>query len=147
LVKAVDRYDPHQGRAFSSFAVATISGEIKRYFRDRTWSVHVPRDLQDLALLVARTRADLERQLARSPTVDEIAERLGVSDEQILDALQAQYANSLDAPDDDDHDATIGATLGHWDSGFALAESRADLDAILHVLPVRERVILQLVLR
>jgi RNA polymerase sigma-B factor len=149
LVKAIDRYDPSQGTAFSSFAVPTIAGEIKRYYRDRTWSVRVPRDLQERALLVARARAELEGGLARSPTIREIGERLALEDEEVLDALQAhqaQYAVSLDAPpgDDEDAEASTGATLGDWDGGFARAESRADLDALLHVLPPRERIILRL---
>jgi RNA polymerase sigma-B factor len=149
LIKAIDRYDPRQGTAFSSFAVPTIAGEIKRYYRDRTWSVRVPRDLQDQALLVARARAELECRLARSPTVREIGERLALEDEEVLDALQAhqaQYAASLDAPpgDDEDAEANTGATLGDWDGGFALAERRADLDAILRILPPRERAIIRL---
>jgi len=70
LIKAVDRYDPERGQAFSSYAVPTIAGEIKRYYRDRTWHVHVPRDLQDLTLRVDRSIAELQRETARSPTVD-----------------------------------------------------------------------------
>jgi RNA polymerase sigma-B factor len=107
LLNAIDRFDVARGRAFSSFAVPTISGEIKRYYRDRTWSVHVPRDLQDLTLAVERTRSDLETDLARTPTVGEIAQRLSVDDEDVVEALQAQLAKrsgSLDAPrrlDDD----------------------------------------------
>ena len=148
LVNAIDRYDPSRGRAFSSFAVPTIAGEIKRYYRDRTWSVHVPRDLQDLTLNVERAIAELEREQARSPTVSEIAERLGLEDEDVLEALQARHAHratSLDAPTPgDEQSATIGESLGMGEEGFALAERRADLRALTRILTRRERIVIHL---
>ena len=90
LVNAIDRYDVGRGRAFSSFAVPTIVGEIKRYYRDRTWSVHVPRDLQDLTLRIERARNELEHELARSPTVREIANRLQLDDEDVVGATSSE---------------------------------------------------------
>jgi RNA polymerase sigma-B factor len=149
LVKAIDRYDVSRGRAFSSFAVPTIAGEIKRYYRDRTWSVHVPRDLQDLTLLVDRARAELESELGRSPTAGDIAERLEVDEEAVVEALQAshaQYATSLDAPanDDDGSLVTVGDLVGVREAGFARAEQRADLGSLARVLTPRERLVVRL---
>ena len=91
LVNAIDRFDLSRDRAFSSFAVPTIVGEIKRYYRDKTWAVRVPRDLQDLVLAVDRAARDLEGQLGREPTVAELAETLTVSDEEVLEALHAGH--------------------------------------------------------
>jgi RNA polymerase sigma factor (sigma-70 family) len=84
LLNAIDRYDATRDQAFSSFATPTIAGEIKRYYRDRTWSVHVPRDLQDLTIAVDRARGELETELSRSPTVAEVARRLGADGEGML---------------------------------------------------------------
>jgi RNA polymerase sigma-B factor len=89
LVNAIDRFDLSRGRAFSSFAVPTIVGEIKRYYRDKTWSVNVPRDLQDRVLAVGGAVRELESELARKPTVAELADRLSLTDEDILEALHA----------------------------------------------------------
>src|SRR4051794_10005665 len=102
LVKAIDRFDLSRDVAFSSYAVPTILGEIKRYFRDRTWSVRVPRDLQELALRVERVIADLSTAHGRQPTVPEIAEAVGgIDEEQVLEALEASAAyraTSLSTP-------------------------------------------------
>ena len=92
LVKAIDRFDPGRGRPFHAFAVPTILGENKRYFRDRTWSVRVPRDLQELALRVDRAVSDLSLDLHRQPTVDQIAEKVGAKEEDVLEALEASGA-------------------------------------------------------
>src|SRR3954468_3321489 len=89
LVKAIDRFDAEREVAFSSYAVPTILGEIKRHFRDRTWSVRVPRDLQELSLKVDRTVVAMAEQLQRSPTVAELADKLGVSEEEVLEAMEA----------------------------------------------------------
>ena len=150
LVKAIDGFDVERGRAFSSYAVPTIVGEIKRYYRDRTWTVHVPRDLQELTLAVDRTIATLERDLARKPTVDEIAQRMNVSDEDVLEALQARHAHragSLDAPrreDDDRADATVGDTIGVSEDGFEQAEQRVLLRSLMTGLTPRDRMVLRL---
>src|SRR5215210_3297054 len=92
LIKAIDRFDPDREVAFSSYAVPTILGELKRHFRDRTWAVRVPRDLQELALRVDRTVASLSRELHRSPSVAEISEAVGTVNEQVLEAIEAACA-------------------------------------------------------
>jgi RNA polymerase sigma-B factor len=149
LVKAIDRFDPSRDIAFSSFAVPTILGEIKRHFRDRTWSVRVPRDLQELTLKVDRVVTELSHDLHRSPSVSEIARQAGVGDEQVLEALEASgayRATSLSAPrgTEDDQSLTLGDTLGDDDAGFALAEHRATLDRLLQTISAREREVLYL---
>ena len=149
LLKAIDGFDISRGRAFSSYAVPTIVGEIKRHYRDRTWVVHVPRDLQDLTLAVDRTLQQLERELLRKPTVTEIADKLHVGDEDVLEALQAGRAHrvgSLDAPvrDEEDPASTVGERLGTAEPGFALAEQRAMLGRLMTVLSARDRLVLRL---
>ena len=148
LVKAVDRYDVSRGRAFSSFAIPTIAGEIKRYYRDRTWSVHVPRDLQERALAVARVRGELETERGRSPTATEIAERLEITEEDVVEALQARHAHgatSLDAPaGDHESGAVIADLLPSHEEGFARVETAADLEALGRVLQPRERLIVRM---
>ena len=136
LIKAVDRYDPSQGTAFSSFAVPTMVGEIKRYYRDRTWSVRPPRGLQELVQRVDREIERLRTADGRAPSVGELAERLGISDEDVLEALEARparSATSLDVPvvEHGDGSATLGDMTGTVDPGFDHAESRADLDDLL----------------
>jgi RNA polymerase sigma-B factor len=108
LVKAVDRWDPDRGVAFSTFAVPTITGELRRYFRDRTWTVRPPRDLQELYLDVQRVRERLFHELQREPTARDVADELGRTVEEVLEALEARDAHSprsLDATvkhDDDE---------------------------------------------
>src|SRR3954466_14936693 len=92
LLKAIDRFEPDRPTAFSSFAVPTILGELKRYFRDRGWSIRVPRDLQEMAVRVDRLGEELSRELGRAPTPTEMSERLGVSTEQVLEAREAAGA-------------------------------------------------------
>src|SRR5437764_6961422 len=104
LVKAVDRFDTERGTAFSSFAVPTILGELKRYFRDLGWSVHVPRGAQEQALKVEEAQQQLTSKTGRPPSVHELAEYLELSMEDVLDALEtagAHHSASLDAPRDD----------------------------------------------
>ena len=149
LVKAIDRFDLERDIAFSSYAVPTILGEIKRYFRDRTWSVRVPRDLKELTLKVDRAVANLSLDLHRQPTVAEIAARVGAQDEDVLEALQASGAHratSLDAPRgaEDDSGATLGDTVGNDEHGFALAEDRATIARLMRSLNPREREVLRL---
>lgn len=154
LVKAVDRYDATREVAFSSFAVPTILGELRRHFRDRTWSVRVPRELQELAWRVDKTVASLSTATGRPPTVAEIAQAMDVSEEQVLDAMQAAAAyriGSLDAPRagaSSDDAAGAGATLadsiGAEESGFARAEERATLEPVLAEITERERLVLRL---
>jgi RNA polymerase sigma-B factor len=149
LIKAIDRFDPDRQVAFSSYAVPTILGELKRHFRDKTWSVRVPRDLQELALKVDRKIADLSRELHRSPTVAEVAEALGATEEQILEAREAASAyraTSIDAPrgSDDDGSDTLGDQMGREEHGFGLAEDRATLHRLLATVTAREREVLRL---
>jgi RNA polymerase sigma-B factor len=149
LVKAIDRFDLEREVAFSSYAVPTILGEIKRYFRDRTWSVRVPRDLQELALKVDRAVADLSLDLRRQPTVEEIAAKVGADEEEVLEALEASgayRATSLEAPrgTEDDSGDTLGDTLGTEEHGFELAEDRATIARLMRSLGPREREVLRL---
>ena len=149
LVKAIDGFDIDRGRAFSSYAVPTIAGEIKRYYRDRTWTVHVPRDLQELTLAVDHTIAGLERDLARKPTVAEIAQRMGISDEDVLEALEARHAHragSLDAPrrEDDDGGVTVGDAIGVAEDGYEQAEQRVMLRSLMTGLSPRDRLVVRL---
>src|SRR6476469_9100043 len=111
LLKAIDRFDPSRETAFSSFAVPTILGELKRHFRDKGWSVRVPRDLQELAVRVDRVTDELSRQIGRAPSVAEIAAEIGATAEQVLEARAASAADravSLDRPRDDDEDSDAG---------------------------------------
>ena len=150
LVKAVDRFDPSRGIAFSSYAVPTINGEIKRHFRDRAWSVRVPRDLQELALRVDRVVGDLTRDLGRQPSVGDIAGAIGIEPEDVLEAMQAAgayRATSLDAPrggGDDEPGGTFGDTVGHVEDGFGRAEHRALLSRLMRSLTPRERAVIGL---
>jgi RNA polymerase sigma-B factor len=149
LLKAIDRFDPQRGVAFSTFAVPTIAGEIKRHFRDRMWSVRVPRDLQELALKVERTASEISLGLGRQPTVAEIADAIGLSDEDVLEALEAARAyeaSSLQSPlgGDDDGGDTLGESIGTDDPGFTGAEQRAMLEQLMCALTAREREVLRL---
>ena len=149
LIKAIDRFDPARETAFSSFAVPTILGELKRYFRDTGWSVRVPRDLQELAVKVDRTVTALSSGLGRAPSPTEIAEATGASVEDVLEALEAAgayQAVSLDRPraDRDDPGETFAETLGDDDPGFELAEHGATISGLMHILPARERTVLHL---
>jgi RNA polymerase sigma-B factor len=150
LVKAVERFDVSRGVAFSSYAVPTITGEIKRHFRDRTWSVRVPRDLQELALRVDRVVGDLTREHGRQPSVDQVAEIVDATIEEVLEAMQASTAyraTSLDTPrasGDEDAGETLGDTVGTLDDGFHRAEQRAMLQALMGGLTPREREVVRL---
>jgi RNA polymerase sigma-B factor len=148
LVNAIDRFDLSRDVAFSTYAVPTIVGEIKRYFRDKTWSVRVPRDLQELGLRIERVASALETDLHRSPTVPEIAAAADCTEEAVLEAIQAlgaYRASSLEAPrHSEDGDETLGEAIGHHDGGYALAEQRATLSELLRSVGPREREVLRL---
>jgi RNA polymerase sigma-B factor len=150
LVKAVDRFDVERGVAFSSYAVPTITGEIKRHFRDRTWAVRVPRDLQELTLRVERTTADLTHRLGRSPSLAEVARELAVEVEDVLEAMEAATAyraTSLDTPrasGDEEAGGSLGDTIGFTEGGYHRAEQRAALSRLMRVLTARERDVLHL---
>jgi RNA polymerase sigma-B factor len=148
LVKAIERFDTSRGTAFSSYAVPTIAGELKRHYRDRAWSVRVPRDLQELSLTVERAVSELSPDLRRQPTVAEIAAHIGATDETVLEALEAAAVyttSSLDAPRSDGDDCgTLGDSLGCEERGFMRAEDRAMLERLLSVLTPRDREVLRL---
>jgi RNA polymerase sigma-B factor len=149
LLKAIDRYDPVRGAAFSSYALPTMSGELRRHFRDRSWAVRPPRDLQEQAMAVEKAADALERELGRSPTVDELAQRAGLDAEEVLEAreaLSARMSTSLSSPvrGQDDDELDLGSRLGHEDEGFAVAEHRATLTALSRALTEREREIVRL---
>jgi RNA polymerase sigma-B factor len=149
LVKAIDRFDPNRDVAFSSYAVPTMLGEIKRYLRDRTWSVRVPRGLQELALRVETNVVELSSALHRQPTVAEIARAAAASEEQVLEALQAAgayRATSLETPraGEDGAGDTLGDTVASPEQGFGLAEDRATLALLLRAITPREREVLRL---
>jgi RNA polymerase sigma-B factor len=149
LVKAIDRFDLEREVAFSSYAVPTILGEIKRYFRDRTWSVRVPRDLQELALKVDRAVSELSLDLHRQPTVEEIGAKVGADEEDVLEALEASgayKATSLESPRGSEEESgdTLGDTLGTEEHGFALAEDRATIEHLMRSITPREREVLHL---
>jgi RNA polymerase sigma-B factor len=148
LLKAIERYDPDRGYAFSSFAVPTILGELRRHLRDHTWSVHVPRDLQELGQRLAPTTDELSRELGRPPTIAEIAGRLRISEEEVLDAREAVAAHSPASLDErvnsDEQSATLGDLLGGDDEALGTAEDAILLDQYLSHLPPRSREVLRL---
>ena len=134
LLKAIDRFDPERGTAFSSFAVPTILGELRRHFRDTTWAMRVPRRLQELTLRIEQERDALTTVLGRPPTVAELSERLDAGEELILQALDltvAQHPVPLDDPEDD-------AAPGLIDEGYARAEDRAVLAPLLAMLGAQD---------
>src|SRR3954454_6285112 len=149
LVKAIDRFDLSRDVAFSSYAVPTILGEIKRYFRDRTWAVRVPRDLQELALRVDRAVSELATDLRPQPTIGELAGALSLDEEQVLEALEVSAAyrtTSLSLPrsNEDEAGETLGDTVATSEEGSGLAEHRATLDHLLQAVSPREREVLRL---
>jgi len=148
LVKAVDRFDPGRGLAFTTFATPTIVGELKRHFRDRAWTVHVPRQVQEQVLAVTRSIQDLSQELGRSPTVAETARASGRSEEAVLEAMEASRVlavKSLDAPIGADADAgTVADLLGSDEPGHEAVEHRMLVDALVEELEPRERRIIRL---
>jgi RNA polymerase sigma-B factor len=149
LVKAVERFDPGRGFAFSSFAVPTIMGELKRHFRDTAWSVHVERGAQELARRISDAREALAGRTGRTPTVVELAQYLELSQEEVLDGLQtaeAYSAVSLDAPmtGEDEDESNRLETIGAEDARLVLAEDQATIFAAARSLPAHQREILYL---
>jgi RNA polymerase sigma-B factor len=148
LVKAVDRYDPTVGAAFTSFAGRTIEGEIKRHFRDKTWAVRVPRSAKEMHLNVRRANDELSTQLGRSPSVAEVAAHLEVDRDQVVRALAAAAAfstTSLDAsPGDDTVAADRSARLAKDDARLQLTEDRVLIERLITELGDREKEIVRL---
>ncbi|MEV4508222.1 SigB/SigF/SigG family RNA polymerase sigma factor [Dactylosporangium sp. NPDC049525] len=148
LIKSVDGFDPNRGAAFTSYAIPMIVGELKRHFRDKGWDVRVPRRLQELRLEISKISGDLAQDLGRSPTVADLATKLGASEEDIIEGLdcgQAYRALSLDAPvgEAGDGGATgLGDLLGGDDPDMANVENREALRPLLAKLPEREQKII-----
>jgi RNA polymerase sigma-B factor len=148
LVRAIDRFDPGRGVAFSSFAVPTISGEIKRHYRDRTWAVRVPRQLQDLAVAATTERERLSAELGRSPTARELAERLDISECTLAEALcagDAYDATSLEVPrSDTGSELPLRDTLPYHERGYDRADDREQVARLLRTLSWRDREIVRM---
>jgi len=148
LLKAIDRFDIHRGVEFSTYATPTIVGELKRYFRDKGWAVRVPRRLQELSLRLNKIVAQLTQDLGQSPTIEEIARAAGVTEEEVLEALESSQAystTSLDAPSGDDEDAPMRLDrIGEDDLRLDNLEYFASLAPLIKELPERERTILYL---
>ena len=149
LIKAIDRFEPGRGTKFTSYAAPTILGELKRHFRDKGWSLHVPRDLQERTLAVSRATEILSKELGRSPKVREVAEHLSCSVEQVLEAQEAAAsyeAASLDAPAgrDEDESGSLIDLLGEGDPSYELVEDREAIASTWASLPEIERQVLEL---
>jgi RNA polymerase sigma-B factor len=150
LVKAIDRFDPTRGIAFTSFAVPTILGELRRYFRDCCWDVHVPRGTQENVLQIEAAQRRLTVDWSRSPTVNELAQYLELDVEQVLDAMQAAQAYgaaSLDAPRSASNGEDVGSyvdTLGELDERYELVDDSSTIAGALKHISPRERMVLAL---
>jgi RNA polymerase sigma-B factor len=149
LVKAVERFDPDRGYAFSTFAVPTIVGELKRYFRDASWALHVDRGAKERARQIADAQRELVARTGTSPTIAELAQFLELSEEQVLDGLQtaaAYEAVSLDAPSQPGDDGPVSRleTIGGPDERLELVDDATTLFAAAKHLPRRERQVLYL---
>ena len=149
LIKAIDRFEPGRGTKFTSYAAPTILGELKRHFRDKGWSLHVPRDLQERTLAVSRATEVLSKELGRSPKVREVAAHIGCSSEKVLEAQEAAAsyeAASLDAPTarDDGESASLVDLLGDEDTRYELVEDRQAIASSWAELPEVERQVLEL---
>ena len=147
LIGAVERFDPTVGVRFSTYAGRTIDGELKRHFRDKAWSVRVPRRFQDLGLAIRSAMDTLSKQLGRSPMIAELAEAVGAEQDEVIaamEAAQAFRADSIDVPVSDDEGTTVATQLGSSDIGPSLFDDRELVADLLGRLPDRERRIVEL---
>jgi RNA polymerase sigma-B factor len=150
LIKAVDRFEPERGLEFSTYATHTIVGELKRHFRDKGWAVRVPRRMQELHLRLTTLVSSLNQDLGRSPTIPEIAQAAGVSEEEVLEAMEAGQAyrfTSLDAPVSgagEDGGGSLATSLGEEDESMVDVEHRVSLSPLIAKLPPRQQKILHL---
>ena len=149
LLKAMDRFDPSRGPSFASFAIPTILGEMRRYFRDSGWSLHVPRGDKERALKVRDAQEAFANEHGHAPTVNQLAQYLEMEVEQVIDALlaiQAYESLSLDAPRPgaDEEAITYGDSVGREDERYELIELDATVVAVLDQIPARERQILRM---
>jgi RNA polymerase sigma-B factor len=146
LLNAIDRFDPGREVQFSTYAAATIVGELKRHFRDKGWALRVPRRLQELAVRINRTMPELTQTLGRSPTIPELAEHLGVGTDEIaeaMDAVQSYSTTSLDAPSGEDSAAPVDA-LGSDDPSIELLDEWSSIAPAVAELSPRDRRVLYL---
>jgi RNA polymerase sigma-B factor len=146
LLGAIKRFDPEREVRFSTYAAATMIGELKRHFRDKGWTIRVPRRLQELGLRINRSLGAFSQELGRSPTIAEIAERLDVSEEEVVDAMEAAQAYStvsLDTPINDEGTTSLDL-LGDVDDSMEMLEGWASLAPAIHDLPARDRRVLYL---
>jgi RNA polymerase sigma-B factor len=147
LLKAVDRFDPDRGLEFSTYATPTIVGELKRHFRDKGWAVRVPRRVQELHLRLGAVVSILSQDLGRSPTIPEIAHAAKVSEEEVVEAIEAGHAyrfTSLDAPSGAEDEGSLSNQLGVEDQALIDSEHRVALSPLIAKFPPRERLILHL---
>jgi RNA polymerase sigma-B factor len=150
LVKAIDRYDPQQGTSLRTYAIPTMYGELRRYLRDHSWAMRVPRPLQERVLHVTKATERLTASTGRSPTPQQLADELDLELEDVLEALQASSAHtltSLDAPagrTDDGRERDVADTVGYDDERLDIAEHMAGLHPLLHTLDRRARKVLHL---
>jgi RNA polymerase sigma-B factor len=147
LIKSVDRFDPERGVEFSTYATPTVVGEIKRHFRDKGWAVRVPRRLQELRLALTTATSELSQAHGRPPTVYELAQKLAISEEEVLEGLESANAYStlsLDVPDTHDESPAVADTLGVEETALEGVEYRESLKPLLEDLPPREKRILLL---
>jgi RNA polymerase sigma-B factor len=146
LVKAINGYDPEVGRRFMAYASPTVIGEVKRHFRDRTWSMRMPRRLQELRLSLRTVRSDFLRDHGRAPTVREMSVLMGISEEEVIEALEAADAYrpiSLDSPVSEEVGGeTLGDLIGEEDPDIETVVDRTAVRPLLEKLPERERTIL-----
>jgi RNA polymerase sigma-B factor len=150
LLSAIDRFDPERKVEFTTFAIPTIKGELKRYFRDQGWALHVPRRVKQLHVALNETIGTLTQRLGRSPTVAELAKEIDITEEEVLEVMEAGWsyrAASIDenrGGGDSDRETSPVATLGSLDARLSTLEDRLTVSPLLRALPARERIILQL---
>ena len=149
LVLAIDRFDTDRGVQFTTYAVPTIVGEIQRHFRDRAWAVHVPRRMKELSLRLTRTVEMLTADLGRAPSITELAQTLGLDQDEVVEALESYHAystRSLSQPlgPGGSDDETMEDVLGHVEVGYEEVEHGVLVEAGMSALDVRERTIVEL---
>ncbi len=148
LIKAIDRFDPERGLEFTTYATPTILGEIKRHFRDKGWSVRVPRRLQELSAKVNQATDELTKELQRSPSTEEVADRLGVTVDEVLEAMESSSAYSsvpLEGAGSDDEDAP--AVIDHYasiDQDLAASDDRMVVEQTIHEFSPREQEVIRM---
>jgi len=148
MIRGIDRFDPDRGIQFTTFASRTIEGELKRYFRDRTWAVRPPRRMQELHLGIRTAQNELEQRLGRIPTAHDVAAHLGVTLDEVIEAMEAGGAHSQtsidQSGDDDGPTPAIDRALGASDVGYGAIDDEIVVRNLLDRLPERERTILYL---